>query len=373
MKRIALASFGLAAVMAFWLLLNGKDEANDREASPSPPASASVTTVVPVASAQAVLPLSAAASLPSVSSKAAIVGENFQADELPLLLAEYEESVAFPPGSQPITAEDVEQYLPNRSSEVSQPFPLADTPQPVLISLQMDKYLYFEGEPVMAVASVAQIPKGRSVSVTFRVRDLLDHTLMDIRPAADGNGVFSAVIDLREAESHVNSAELLLQAIVQAGSEKMLVAAPFRYEDSVAMLEEILPSYMEAASLAMPLVFTVTTAGYYFVSANLYSQASGEPLVHLETEGPLGNGLNRLTFLAHGSALQARGDAGPYWLQDFHIERAAGPGEQRDRPGRSSAPRFAVEGFALDSYPDSQYEDPLIEERKAFLEKLGAM
>lgn len=292
---------------------------------------------------------------------------------LPLLMAQYETAVRYPPGSQPISAATVDQYRPNRTVDVSAPFPLEDVKEPVQVSLQLDKFQYFAGEPIAAVVGVGQLPKDRALDIRLRVKDLKDHVLYETQPTSDGANVYSALLALDTELSNSGEVDFLLQALVKTGSDTLLVAAPFRFDAPVAELSAVAPGYIDEASLAIPLELRVSQAGYYFVSGNLYSQQSGEPLLHLETEGRLNAGEAALILRAHGSALKAGQDAGPYWLQDIAIERSAESGESHDRPGQAALSRYAIEGFPLTSYPDEDYEDPLAEERKAFLQKLGQM
>lgn len=289
------------------------------------------------------------------------------------LLAQYESATRFPPGSQPIDASSVEASRPNRSVDVSQPFPLAEGEPPVRVSLQLDRFIYFAEDTLLAVVGVGGRDDLGAVSARLRVVDLLGNEVWQGDSSRDAEGLFSLAIPMSVLAERGIFGELLLQAIVHARGEKLLVAAPFRLEEAVVQLEAVLPAYIGDSGLNIPLQFAGGQPGYYFVSANLYSQSTGEPLLRLEAEGRLNGSEGRLEFEAHASALRAQGDAGPYWLQDVSIERAAEEGEQRDRPGRSRQARYPVEGFALDAYPEVRYEDPLAEDRKAFLQKLGEL
>ncbi|GAA3967476.1 hypothetical protein [Allohahella marinimesophila] len=312
------------------------------------------------------------------------------AESLPALSAQYAEANRYPPGSQPIrSAADLAQYQPNRSTDVSAPFP-GDVPgDEVGLSLQLDRYQYFQGDRI-AVAATLNPSSANSLTaaeVVFVLKDIDGNVLLTqpAQPDVSGDGGLSSSDRGTLASAVIvpppgtATGELFVEALARfstsagTGERSASLIAPLRYDAAVAELSAVLPSHVEGPELVVPLQFVVRQPGYYFVEANLYSRQSNAPLLHLQSEGrlELPGGLQSLR--AHIAALKAGGDEGPYLLKDFKIERAAEAGETADLPGSAPQQQYAVEGFSFSSYTDTPYEDPLAEERAEFLEKLGTL
>lgn len=312
------------------------------------------------------------------------------AENLPTLRSQYAEANRYPPGSQPIrSAAELAQYQPHRSTDVSAPFPGEVPGDDVGLSLQLDRYQYFEGDRIAAAATLSASAANSltAAEVTFLLKDA-DGNILLTQPAqsdaAGGGGmtlsergVMASAVLLPPATTA--SGELFVEALALfstsagTGERSASLIAPLRYDTAVARLTAVLPSHVEGPELVVPLQFSVRQPGYYFVEANLYSRQTNRPLLHLQSEGrlELPGGLQSLR--AHIAALKAGGDEGPYLLKDFRIERAAEAGESADLPGSAPKQQYAVEGFSFSSYTDLPYEDPLAEERAEFLEKLGTL
>lgn len=356
---------------ALWLPWTGDDRKAVQAAET--PRKAGAELVPASGSQQASLAALQALPAPAAGQDTAAALEDDLLDALPTLVAQYEEATRYPPGSQPIRPGELEKYQPNRSTDVSAPFPLPDIEQPVLLSLQLDKYQYFSGEPVAAALSVAQVPQGRSVSVVFRIRGLKGKEWHQQKGVSDEDALYTLLLEPELFDASGTPEELLVQAEVRVGGEKLLVAAPFRYEEAVARISGVSPSFVQGANLIIPVQLENVRPGYYFLAANLYSQSDNQPLIHLEAEGRLNGGKGQLALQAHIAALRATGNEGPYWLTDISLQRAAEVGESLDRPGQPVSERFGVEGFPFSDYVNESYEDPLAAERRAFMEQLGRL
>ncbi|MAM86608.1 MAG: hypothetical protein CME36_04755 [unclassified Hahellaceae] len=312
------------------------------------------------------------------------------AESLPTLRSQYAEANKYPPGSQPIrSAAELAQYQPHQSTDVSAPFPGEVPGDEVALSLQLDRYQYFEGDRI-AAAAVLNASAANSLmaaEVTFLLKDADGNTLLTqpAQPdaaagdgmASSGRGLMASAVLLPPAATA--SGELFVEALARfstsagTGERSASLIAPLRYDTAVARLTAVLPSHVEGPELVVPLQFTVRQPGYYFVEANLYSRQTNTPLLHLQSEGRLELPGGMQSLRAHIAALKASGDEGPYLLKDFRIERAAEDGESADLPGSAPKQQYAVEGFSFSSYTDLPYEDPLAEERAEFLEKLGTL
>lgn len=288
---------------------------------------------------------------------------------------QYAEAIRYPATSQPIAdEEELQQYLPNRSAAVGFPFPVDGQDNPIELELKTSKFQYFSGEPIPIALSIKGAPSDASIDVEGVLTTLEGERLMDLRlPEGDGSRDFYAEFLPGEAATSSWPLELQVRVYVSVDEHRLFVSAPLRYAMPSARLQGVEFSSVEKEYLRIPLVFQVEKSGYYFVAANLYSQNSGKALLHIESEGRMAEGLDRMTMKAHAEALKVSADEGPYLLKDFSIVRTADENDEHDQAGNSTQVYYIVEGFPFSDYDDTPYQDPLAEERLAFLRELGQL
>ena len=124
--------------------------------------------------------------------------------------------------------------------------------------------------------------------------------------------------------------------------------------------------------MVIPVNLNVSLPGYYYVAGILYSAKSQQPLIHLETEGHLAEGIGSLNLNAHIQALKKGGDEGPYYLDKIRIERWSDDLIPRDIAGKADQNEYSVDGYSFNDYEDKPYLDPLAEERKRLLQGLSS-
>ena len=71
--------------------------------------------------------------------------------------------------------------------------------------------------------------------------------------------------------------------------------------------------------LEIPADITARKPGYHQLSANLYDERSGKPVVHLSAEHDVRSTQDTLVLKAHIRALKAAGSSGPYQLKDVSL------------------------------------------------------
>ncbi|RMF14456.1 MAG: hypothetical protein D6758_11495 [Gammaproteobacteria bacterium] len=287
--------------------------------------------------------------------------------ELAQIAQAYEAASRYPSFSQPVfSKEALEQFMPETPSAVSLPFPREDGRPGVRISLSLDRYQYFPADTLLWKLDL-QDPEGRkSWQARLSVRALSGAVLIPEQAVAD---VVQGVLSLPEPQPGVT--EYQLQVRIESEGERYFISAPFRLNPAVARINGLSWAHQDGPWLNMALSTDVFLPGYYFLSANLYNAMNGEPVVHLEAEQRLAAGSTTMTLKAHGSALRARGDAGPYVLKDIRLIRGAEEGEPEDLAGQPPGAPVPVPGFALDTWDDTPWEDPEAAERTEFLKKLA--
>ncbi|GLQ33542.1 hypothetical protein [Litoribrevibacter albus] len=171
----------------------------------------------------------------------------------------------------------------------------------------------------------------------------------------------------------LDDGEILVRALVnleQSGTSELV--ATFALSDSVAELTEVGDAYIDGADLVIPLSFDVEEAGLYRIRANLFDQASGDPISHLNSSFKLSSLRNEGTLKVHAATLRQSGSAGPYWLSDFSVIKAPEAAGESSAYGRASAEQYPVSGFDLDSYSREEYQNSLNKKRLEFLQKMSS-
>ncbi len=184
--------------------------------------------------------------------------------------------------------------------------------------------------------------------------------------------VYDGVVSRRQLES-LDDGEILVRASIrlQESGVNDLVAT-FELSDSVAQLTEVGDAFIDGADLVIPLAFDVEEAGLYRVRANLFDQASGDPISHLNSAFKLSRFQNTGQLKAHAATLRHAGSGGPYVLTDISVIKAPETPGEKSAYGSSVAEEFPVSGFDLDAYSREEYQDPLNQKRLEFLQRMSS-
>jgi len=169
------------------------------------------------------------------------------------------------------------------------------------------------------------------------------------------------------------SKEMIIKVLIDIGGEPFFTTVSFSYSEASAQLSGLGVVQPNGANLEIPFEYNVFIGGYYFVSALLQDQQTGQPLIALQTEGRMEQGNGRLFARAHIQALIEAGSEGPYILTNIKAHRGAERGEQFDIPASVVKTQFIIPGFSFSEYQNTTYEDPLAKERAEFLRSLGSL
>ena len=162
-------------------------------------------------------------------------------------------------------------------------------------------------------------------------------------------------------------------ANVDVDGHRMFISAPFRINKETATFSSVEFSEPRAENLEIPVSLDVSLAGYYYVAGVLYGGESGQPLIHLEAEGPLSEGSGVLMLKAHIQALKKGGDEGPYELRKIRIERWSDEFIPMDVAGKVPEESYFVEGYQFSDFDDQPYIDPLKKERLRLMQGLSSL
>ncbi len=282
----------------------------------------------------------------------------------------YEAQSRYPTFSQPIAnSAELLRYKPHQPQTVSLPFPTPDGGT-YEATLGLDRYRYLKGD-VQQLTLRLSSSTGLLISQVKALVTTLNGDVLYELPLQLGSGStlkHSQTVDLAQAWNHW-PIELQWKVTAQVGEQRLAVAAPFRYEAPVAVLEQPHETRVEGEFLTIPLRIETEHPGYFFVQANLYSLA-GHPLAHLQTEGPITPEHPPLHLKVSGALLTHLEQPGPYLLQDIQLERL-GDEHLQDRYGKSRETAYRIKGYPLTDYAESTWTDSLAQQRLEFLQGLG--
>jgi hypothetical protein len=288
-------------------------------------------------------------------------------------LMQFDEISKYPPTSQPILSEaHVNSFMNSSLPQASLPFPFDDLVTPIQVSIELDQNNYFFGDQIKARVNISDMPVGSSVSTRSVLMSIEGVTLAESGYQETKENTTFVIFDTQAYSTDSWPIEMNVGAYIDVNGHSIFITAPFKINDESASLDSLGFSEPVAENLVIPVNLNVNLAGYYYVAGVLYSAKSQQPLIHLETEGPLAEGIASLNLNAHIQALKKGGDEGPYYLDKIRIERWSDDLIPRDIAGKVDQSEYSVDGYSFNDYEDKPYLDPLAEDRKRLLQGLSS-
>lgn len=357
-------SIGLAMFTFLWFHSDESNLSTEEQHSLKQIASPTTTADINLASSHS--------NKPDMSSNASL--EEIQiASQVESALQQYDEFSKYPPSSQPIVDEaQLHTFTNTGTPQTSLPFPFDDLETPIQASVELDQNNYFFGDQIKAKINVSQIPEGSALSVRSTLMSIEGETVAESPYQETVDQTTYVVFDTQSFTTRNWPSELNVAAYIDVGGRSIFITAPFKINDESASLDSVGFSEPVAENLQIPLNLNVKLAGYYHVTGVLFSANSQQPLIHLETEGRLEEGMGSLLLKAHIQALKKAADEGPYFLDSIKIERWSDETIPRDIAGKVDQSEYKVDGYSFHDYEDKPYLDPLAEERKKLLQGLSS-
>lgn len=370
MKKLVSMMLAIAAVamVVFWFFDNKKPSSNDVEF---------VNTVSPASNkTNSINTLNKEAS-PVVETG---IKDDFSEFEQQVLTAQvqniadrYADTARFPIGSQPIrNIADVRPAEPFEETEVETPFE-TESGDIIGVSAAVDKFQYFSNETINVRLELSGLSEGVFVKATATIASQQGNTslVIDLEAIDSSQSVLLGALNTSLTSSQFFSKEMFVKVFVEVDGEPFLTTVAFSYDTASAQLVGLGLVQPNGATLDIPFEYTVFQSGYYFVSALLQDQQTGQPLIALQTEGRMTQGNGQVIAQAHIQALKEAGSEGPYVLTNIKAYRGAERGEQFDVPASNVKSQFEIAAQPFSSYEDQAFEDPLAQERVEFLKELG--
>lgn len=287
----------------------------------------------------------------------------------------YEYQSQFPSYSYPISATNLQQFIPNRHIPTALPMKGLGLGDDLTLQLGLNKFQYFWGETIDATVTANL---GENTEVTFAEFQLV---------TADGKSIFtqggsSSSVSL---SSNQATASLILSEVNVPSEQDFYVVASVRYANQsdrfeirtplkishkVGEVEGVSDSYVEGSHLMIPVKVDLDDTGYYVLSANLYSD-NNEPLMNLSAKGKFSAYDDIIELKAHYSALSAKQSEGPYQLDDFELKMLPAKPGAKSGYGQVPDEAFDVQGYPFKDYDQSPYVDPNVEAKVEFLRTLS--
>jgi hypothetical protein len=362
-------SLGLAVSIGIWLISSDKDEYTeintylDSEILTTPSAQDTISEATFGAANQA-------SQMPSPDD---VQFSEQITEQVEDALMQFDEISQYPPTSQPILSEaHVNSFMNSSLPQASLPFPFDDLVTPIQVSIELDQNNYFFGDQIKAKVDISDIPEGSSVSTRSVLISIDGVTLAESGYQETKENSTFIIFDTQAYTTDSWPIEMNVGAYIDVNEHSIFITAPFKINDESASLDSVGFSEPVAENLVIPVNLNVKLPGYYYLAGVLYSAKSQQPLIHLETEGPLAEGFGSLNLKAHIQALKKGGDEGPYYLDKIRIERWSDEVIPRDIAGKVDQSEYLVDGYAFKDYEDKTYLDPLAEERKRLLQGLSS-
>jgi hypothetical protein len=362
-------SLGLAVSIGIWLISSDKDEYTEINAYSDSQILTTPSTQDTISEAT----FGAAKQASQMPSPDDVQFSEQITEQVEDALMQFDEISKYPPTSQPILSEaHVNSFMNSSLPQASLPFPFDDLVTPIQVSIELDQNNYFFGDQIKARVNISDMPVGSSVSTRSVLMSIEGVTLAESGYQETKENTTFVIFDTQAYSTDSWPIEMNVGAYIDVNGHSIFITAPFKINDESASLDSLGFSEPVAENLVIPVNLNVNLAGYYYVAGVLYSAKSQQPLIHLETEGPLAEGIASLNLNAHIQALKKGGDEGPYYLDKIRIERWSDDLIPRDIAGKVDQSEYSVDGYSFNDYEDKPYLDPLAEDRKRLLQGLSS-
>jgi len=276
----------------------------------------------------------------------------------------------FPATSMPIQSEEaLQKYIPNQTVGASLPYEGPDG-ESLRFSLRTDKFRYFEDETIEIF--VGLLGGNEPIEADIVVSVVADREeLYRVAHGPLSLGAFKAAINTQEINTDNWPKELHLQAVAMINGETMQVVETIRFEAQIATVKTVGKGTVEDDYLVIPVAIDTDAKGYFRVTAVLFSEITGKPLVHLEGKSKISINNDTVNLKAQLRALQVSDDEGPYQLKHLWLEKMPGPPDYEMAYGVADEDAYPVAKHSFDEYADSDFEDPAAQRSLEFLQKIG--
>ena len=293
----------------------------------------------------------------------------------------YEAQSRYPVFSTPVLSQE--------SLQIPEPFEVTEVDTPLFdengeeltikVSAAVDKYKYFVGDQIILRLNIGGLEENQSISATASLKQpgsaiQLMPSLIELEATKPDFSAMETRFDTNLIDPQHELGDLIVRVDLQIEDDVHVTTVPLVLSKSPpARLENLGLASVDGSFLDIPMEFSVTRAGYYFVQTYLYDQKSNLALLSLQTQGNLREGNDTLSLKAHVHALKDAGSEGPYYVKVHRIYKAVDPklNETSTANVSFSESNSSVAGFSFDNYVDEPYVDEQTQRRIAALRELA--
>ncbi|WP_390445059.1 hypothetical protein [Pseudoalteromonas sp. MTN2-4] len=270
------------------------------------------------------------------------------AESAKIIAIKYEQTIKFPPYSQPLSLNDFSLLNPN----YFEPVTMVTQDNNAKISMVLEKYHFVAPEVIKVLI------KGSNIyGVKLKVQDA------DTRKTLSNHTMQSSE-DGYLAQIKGNSdypANLQITALVNVNGDEIPLVAQINYNQKSAAIIGGSKPFVENADLVFPIDIKVERAGLYRVRANLFS--GGQPIASLVSEAKLEVGQKQALLRAHQSVLP---NTSEFELATFTIEKRSTHPAELSRFGNSEIEKLVFDDVDLSGINKTHYQ-PNENERKRLM------
>lgn len=271
-----------------------------------------------------------------------------------IIATKYEQTLKFPPYSQPLSLNDFSLLNPN----YFEPVTMVTQDSSVKISMVLEKYHFVAPEAIRV-----QVMGSDIYGVKLKVQDA------DTRKTLSNNTMqFSQdgyVTQIKGSSDY--PVNLQITALANVNGDEIPLVAQINYTQKSATIIGGAKPFVEIADLVFPIDIKVDRAGLYRVRANLFSGA--QPIASLVSETKLEVGQKQALLRAHHSVLPSTSE---FELATFTIEKRSTHPAEPSRFGNSEVEKLVFDGVDLSGIERIDYLPNETEKKRlAFLKSMS--
>lgn len=274
-------------------------------------------------------------------------------DSAKIIAAKYEQTLKFPPYSQPLSLNNFSLLNPN----YFEPVTMVTQDSNVKISMVLEKYHFVAPEAIKVHVMGSDI-----YGVKLKVQDadtrktLSNHTMQF---SQDGY-----VTQIKGSSDY--PVNLQITALANVNGDEIPLVAQINYNQESATIIGGAKPFVEYADLVFPIDIQVEKTGLYRVRANLFS--GGQPIAFLVSETELELGQKQALLRAHQSVLP---NTSEFELETFTIEKRSTHPAESPRFGNSEIEKLVFDGVDLSGIERTDYLPNETEKKRlAFLRSM---
>lgn len=266
-------------------------------------------------------------------------------DSAKVIATKYEQTLNYPPYSQPLSLNDFSILNPN----YFEPVTMVTQDSNVKISMMLEKYHFVSPEAI-----IVQVKGSDIYGVELKVQDADTRKLLSSHKMHPSQDAYLAQIK----GNTDYPANLQITAIANVNGDEVPMVAQISYNQKSATIVGGTKPFVESADLVFPIDIKVEKAGIYRVRANLFSGA--QPIASLVSETKLEEGQKQILLRAHQSVLPKTSE---FELATFTIEKRSTHPAEPSRFGNSEIEKLVFDDVDLSGIENTHYQ-PDENERK---------